>query len=1054
MLACCFALTACTTVTAAEVSQAEAARWLRWVIPLPKEIGITGKVELSASEVEVALRDGAGDVEKTAADGLVALFKEKAGADPAKGRFEILIGACDEGGKVGDVTVAGVARLKKLPNSEQAYVIRPTGDNRLVLAALDERGVYYAALTLRQLLEGRFAGGKVTIPLVTVTDWPDLAWRGQWGNRASYPLDEIEWMAHLKLNRIEYVASVGITADGKGLARTDADKLAFARCRALRIVPHITHLNCLDRDTGGRLFKMFPELEGKENKDYDGPLFVGEVRGGSPCASQPKFVELLAEMMTSLAEQGAAEVSGWLTEGTNHQCLCDRCLSEGKRSQYWLEARAYVAAWRLARKRYPGLELRLLTSQGSHATNDRVIAELPPEVGLTYYSSGRTYNSRPLPMVYPLLENFTRRGGRLGVTPQLTPTFAKVVPWTGPQFVRYRMREFADKKLDCLAAYVVPANQPYRFNVTASAEWSWNAHGRDPRQFALAWATRNRIADPEAYADWALKVGEVGWRVFGSDIPYRMGDGRISNLVKHWATPAWSTPTLGKDQFGGGTFAQYPSVEQMDRDLAICDQAMAIARRLDRADMIHETRVIEGYVEMLKQIYTIAEQTSRAAEMPPTRNDRIVLQVAMSSLAKASWQCTDGLEKWWPLTGMRYTPGRFTRTVADTKKTVLAIGEALSVFGVTNPTTAYMKTNVWQWTGADFKDSPRRTVKLEVTDKVPYEGGTVELVFHIPGAQRGGFRIHRVALASTPVAGAEQLTPISADDHLGTIGHRRLYPVYRLNAPQRDPNLRYFILPDMEAVELSSVGKRKGTVSMVTVVPQDFDPDVWDRGEAGRLRPLTDRAHEQLFMPKFTSDGVRVGVVQGAHGSPSILAHLRTVDGLDAQPLQQPNKEAIERCQVVVVSKMYAVTLPEEFQRDIRQFVQNGGGLIALHQATGHGHMPPLIPEICVKGARRVRYTQWAVTTEHPVTKGIAANRPLSAAFPDTVELEPGPDGQVLAATHGTGKPIMVVGTFGKGRYVACGLLIATAVEWEDVPAEGAERVLLENAVRWCGAGR
>jgi len=126
------------------VSESEQAQWLRWVIPLPKEITISKKIELPAGDVKINLRQGAGEIEKTAADQLVALFKEKGNADGNGEAFEILVGICDSGGKVEDVAVADAADLRNLPNWEQAYCIRPVGDNRLVLTALDERGVYYA----------------------------------------------------------------------------------------------------------------------------------------------------------------------------------------------------------------------------------------------------------------------------------------------------------------------------------------------------------------------------------------------------------------------------------------------------------------------------------------------------------------------------------------------------------------------------------------------------------------------------------------------------------------------------------------------------------------------------------------------------------------------------------------------------------------------------------------------------------------------------------------------------------------------------------------------
>ena len=59
-----------------------------------------------------------------------------------------------------------------------------------------------------------------------------------------------------------------------------------------------------------------------------------------------------------------------------------------------------------------------------------------------------------------------------------------VCPWSGPQFIKYRMTEFVDKNLKCLVGYATPNNRLYDFNVTAAAEWSWNAHGRDERAFA------------------------------------------------------------------------------------------------------------------------------------------------------------------------------------------------------------------------------------------------------------------------------------------------------------------------------------------------------------------------------------------------------------------------------------------------------------------------------------------------------------------------------------------------------------------------------------------
>ena len=400
-----------------DVSDIEQAQWVRWVIPLPKEIAIPNKVDLPASQVKITLRQGAGEVEKTAAQELASLFKDKAGADVAEGPFEILIGVCDEGGRIGDATVADVARLKDLPNREQAYVIRPIGENRLVLTALDERGVYYAAQTLRQLLENTFADGKVTIPLTSVTDWPDLDQRGEWGGLNWFPPDEIEWLARHKMNMVIYGVRFHIREDGRGgVKNIHPDRIAFGRRHALNMVPFITHFCLLGERTN--LFQVYPQLKGAITPQGEIVRDLGEANVRSvPCPSQPKMAEVLADFMCAMAAEGATDIDCWLSEGRGIRCLCEKCLGQGDDMHYALEARAYVKAWRIARKQYPKLRVRVTLTQGTYNTNDKVLAEVPPEVGVTYYCSWGTYNSLREPMIYPLLEDFAAKGGRLGVVP-------------------------------------------------------------------------------------------------------------------------------------------------------------------------------------------------------------------------------------------------------------------------------------------------------------------------------------------------------------------------------------------------------------------------------------------------------------------------------------------------------------------------------------------------------------------------------------------------------------------------------------------------------------
>ncbi len=76
-------------------------------------------------------------------------------------------------GERGDAAVA--AHLAGLPEKSGAYRIL-SGANQLVIAGHDGRGTYYGIQTLRKLLGG--GGNAGSLPLLDLTDWPDVPFRG------------------------------------------------------------------------------------------------------------------------------------------------------------------------------------------------------------------------------------------------------------------------------------------------------------------------------------------------------------------------------------------------------------------------------------------------------------------------------------------------------------------------------------------------------------------------------------------------------------------------------------------------------------------------------------------------------------------------------------------------------------------------------------------------------------------------------------------------------------------------------------------------------------
>ena len=1007
------------TASMAALPAAEARVWLRQLIPLPKQIAIERTVTVAADRVAVRLAGAGNDTEANAAVRLRETLGQEPGWTPADPAFELLLGQCSLLGRFGPDPVPGADRLRDLPNSDQAYAIAPLGNGSLVLTGLTEKGVYYAAATMVQLLEKGMQGDQVTIPVLTVVDWPDLAERGLWGGSANR---DIEWMASQKMNLVETHISLTVNEAGRGVARLDETTAERGRLNALKVVPIITHLDQLH---GTGIYEKYPELMGQGATARAGGMV--EV---APCLSQPRFWDILADWMVCLAEQpGVSDICAWLSE-MHLTCGCADCQQVG---QYALEARALVKAWRLAHERNPKVRLRILLTQGSYDTNDKVLAEVPPEVYVTYYDGGRTYDSSRDPMIYPLLENYVKDGRWLGCYPQLTASWRIVCPWPGPQFIKYRMTEFVDKGLQCLCGYATPDNRLYDFNVTAAAEWSWNARGRDEREFAAAWATRRGYTDVDKVADWAVMLGPVGWDVYGSRVPYSAFFGEAANLIS----------ARQQHVRGTGMFRYFPTVRHIEDDLATCDRALAIAEAMEAPLLIHETHVIRGYVVMVARLHAIASVLSRPTV--PTEAEREQLNQDLFALTEGGAEVSSHLSAWSGLCGGAGGP-RLSDTIQVTEQTVADVSRALEPLGIRNPALSLFRQKVGAWEDQDFEAQEAVRKVWEVTDHLRVPGA-----YHVEFDYTSGWwgiTIERAALASAPADAPDQLTELVADAHQGRVGYESQDNVYALKLEQLDPARRYYLVADIVGVRSSDKAENRRGCKGDVVLWRSLEP-----GESLRplpLEPLAPEEQARYGPPAFVTAGLHVGVVQGGYGSEGVLRALKGQEGIEAWPLWGVTAANLAACQVVILPQPRgAQSIPAETMALLGSFVRDGGGLLTTHDAVGFRGLTSPVPEVCTGGTDKIRAAAWLVTAEHPVTAGLPRGQALPKTYYDYIGVEAGPAGTVLA-TSPDGVPVVVAGTSGAGRYVACGLALGLAAEGDTETAPTAdETTLLVNAVQW-----
>ena len=147
-----------------------------------------------------------------------------------------------------------------------------------------------------------------------------------------------------------------------------------------------------------------------------------------------------------------------------------------------------------------------------------------------------------------------------------------------------------------MIAWGTLARETNGFNIAALAEWTWNGDGRDTREFAAAWAVREGMANPEAFADWAELMGPIEFDVFDSDFPICYSQDLALDMIRQRQRP----------YLGEGIFRYYPTPDAFAEKRALCRRALALAGDLP-ADCAHETTVVDSYIDLAHNIWQIAE---------------------------------------------------------------------------------------------------------------------------------------------------------------------------------------------------------------------------------------------------------------------------------------------------------------------------------------------------------------------------------------------------------------------------------------------------------------
>lgn len=202
----------------------------------------------------------------------------------------------------------------------------------------------------------------------------------------------------------------------------------------------------------------------------------------------------------------------------------------------------------------------------------------------------------------------------------------------------------------------------------------------------------------------------------------------------------------------------------------------------------------------------------------------------------------------------------------------------------------------------------------------------------------------------------------------------------------------------------------------------------------------------ELPAPEAVGDRPRVGVLSSGYGAGGILQTLQSVEGIGVEPVDRVTPEVARSCNLLIITQDRSGAGDELVAGALRGWIQAGGAVLTTHDAVGYRSHPAIVPDIAI-GVDHLKSDRVRVTKPDLMPPGLDEGL-LEHGFYDHVILKPGEGGRTVV-TDEEGRPVVVIGRLGKGRYAASGIAFGLNADTRDALPGEAERALLVKLVEW-----